>query len=324
MKMLTEIQKNKIKNNLSWKNLIFFFLWVIIFFWINIYFNDLITLWFSFLDYKNYIKIPYIIFWIINPLLIWLSMNLLIDKMKEIKTLNPKSWFFSFIWTFLALLTGACPWCIAGIFPVFVWIFGSNITMNSLPLHWTELQILSFVFLVFWIYFLSKNMTCKIKPQIKIMWKIKLIIVALLWLAWTIDATYLTNEAYKIKDKLQTFGWFGWEKIWMACDVNSTFSCSSVFKESFAWILWLPFSEIALLVYPIFILIAILWLKWKIKNPFKILLIIAILWIIFNWYIIINEYLIWSYCLLCLICTTIIMIIWFLSILWLKNKNGKK
>jgi len=29
--------------------------------------------------------------------------------MKEIKTLNPKTGFFSFIGTFLALLTGACP-----------------------------------------------------------------------------------------------------------------------------------------------------------------------------------------------------------------------
>ena len=319
--MLNTIQKNKIKENLSWKNLLFFFLWVAIFLWINIYFNDLLVLWFSFLSYENYIKIPYIIFGISNTLLVWLSVNLLIDKMKEIKTLNPKTWFFSFIWTFFALLTWACPWCIAGIFPVFVWMFGSNMTMYNLPFHWTELQVLSFVFLVFWIYFLSKDMTCKIKLKIKIMNKIKLKIITFLGIIGTIDAAYLTNEAYKIKDKVQTFWNFWWEEIWMACDVNSTFSCSSVFNESFAWILWIPFSWIALIVYPILALIAILWLKWTIKNPLKILFILSILWLLFNWYIIYNEYLVWAYCLLCLLCTAIIITVWSLSIAWLKNEK---
>ena len=321
--MLTSTQKIKIKDNLSGKNLILFFLWIIIFIWINVCLNDLKTLWFWFLNYDNYIKIPYITFGILNTLLIGLSINLLIDKMKEIKTLNPKTGFFSFIGTFLALLTGACPWCIAGIFPVFVWIFGSNITMYSLPFHWTELQVLSFVFLIFWIYFLSKDMVCKIKTKIKIMWKIKLRIIALLWLAWTLDAAYLTNEAYKIGNKLETFWNFWWKTIWMACDVNATFSCTSVFKEDFAWIFGIPFSWIALAVYPIIMLIAFLWLKWKIKTPFKILLAMSIWGLVFNWYVIYNEYFIWAYCLLCLICTAIIITVWALSIAWLKN-NIKK
>jgi len=319
--MLNKIQKNKIKKNLSWKNLILFFIWIIIFSSVNFYFNDIKTLGLWFLDYENYIKIPYIIFGILNTFLIWLSINLLIDKMKEIKTLNPKNWFFSFIWTFLALLTWACPGCIAWIFPVFVWMFGSNISMYSLPFHWTELQVLSFIFLIIWIYYLSLDMTCKIKPKIKIMHKIKLKIITLLWLAGTIDAAYLTNEAYKIKDKLQTFWNFWWEQIWMACDVNSTFSCSTVFKEDFAWIFGLPFSGIALAVYPIIAIIAILWLKWKIKNHFKILLIMAIWGLLFNSYVIYNEYLIWAYCLLCIICTAIIITVWSLSIAWLKNKK---
>jgi uncharacterized membrane protein len=65
-----------------------------------------------------------------------------------------------------------------------------------------------------------------------------------------------------------------------------------------------------------------LWLKWKITNPFKILLIMAIWWLIFNWYVIYNESQIWAYCLLCLICTAIIITIWWLSIAWLKNKKN--
>jgi uncharacterized membrane protein len=155
------------------------------------------------------------------------------------------------------------------------------------------------------------------------MHRIKLIIISLLWLAWSIDAWYLTNEAYKIKEKFHTFWNFWWKEIWMACDVNSTFSCSSVFKEDFAWIFWLPFSGIALTVYPIIAIIAVLGFLWIIKKPFFILLIIAILWLIFNLYVILNEYFIWSYCLLCLICTMIIIIILWLSFIWIKSKNDK-
>jgi len=149
--------------------------------------------------------------------------------------------------------------------------------------------------------------------------KIKLILISLLWLLWTIDAGYLTNEAYKIKNAVKVFGW-NWN-LWFACDVNATFSCSSVFNEDFAWILGLPFSQIALAIYPIIIVIWILWLMWKIKNPFKILLFIVWWWIIFNWYVIINEFFLGSYCLLCLICTAIIITVWWISLLWLKSKK---
>jgi len=315
--MLTQIQKTKIKNNLSWKNLILFFIWVIIFSLINFYFNDLKTVGFWFLHYENYIKIPYIVFWIINALLIGLSINLLIDKMKEIKSINPGAWILSMIWTFFALLTWACPGCIAWIFPVFVWIFGSNISMYSLPLHWTELQILSFVFLIIWIYYLSLDMTCKIKLKTKIMHKNKFISIIILAIIWTLDAAYLTYSAYLSKAQTKVFGW-GWD-LWFACDVNSTFSCSSVFNENFAWIMWIPFSWIALAIYPILVIIAILGLKWKMKKSLKTLLIMSILWLIFNLYIIANEYVVWVYCLLCLLCTAIIISIWTLSIIWIKN-----
>ena len=317
--MLTQIQKDKIKNNLSWKNLILFFIWVIIFWLINFYFNDLQTVGFWFLHYENFIKIPYILFWIINALLIGLSINLLIDKMKEIKSINPSAWILSMIWTFFALLTWACPGCIAWIFPVFVWIFGSNVSMYSLPFHWTELQILSFVFLVIWIYYLSLDMTCKIKSKVKIMHKNKFISIIVLSMIWTIDAAYLTYSAFLSKTQTKVFGW-GWD-LWFACDVNSTFSCSSVFNENFAWIMWIPFSGIALAIYPILAVIAFLWLKSKLKNSLKTLLIMAILGLIFNLYIIANEYIIWVYCLLCLLCTAIIISIWTISIIWLKNEK---
>jgi uncharacterized membrane protein len=319
--MLNTIQKNKIKNNLSWRNLIFFFIWVILFSFINFYFNDLKTVGFWFLHYENFIKIPYILFWILNALLIGLSINLLIDKMKEIKSINPSAWILSMIWTFFALLTWACPGCIAGVFPVFVWMFGSNITMYNLPFHWTELQVFSFILLIVWIYFLSLDITCKINKKVKIKHKKKLISIILLAIIWTLDAAYLTYSSFLSKTQTKVFGW--WWELWFACDINSTFSCSSVFNESFAWILWIPFSGIALAIYPILAIIAVLWLKWKMKNSFKILLILSILWLIFNLYIIFNEYLVGVYCLLCLLCTGIIITIWVLSYIWLKNKDNK-
>ena len=310
--MLTQIQKQKIIKNLSWKNLGFFFLWVISFSAINFYFNEMWTLGLGFMHYENSIKIPYVFFGIMNALLIWLSINLLIDKMKELKSLNPWAWLLSMVWTFFALLTWACPGCIAGIFPVFVWLFGSTVSMYSLPFHWVELQVLSFAFLIIWIYFLSRDMTCKIKSKIKIMHKKKLISIIVLALVGTFNAAYLTYYAFVAQAaKTQVFGWKA--ELGFACDFNSTFSCSSVFNESFAWILWVPFSAIALVIYPVLAIVALLGLLGKMKKHFSILLAMAIWGLMFNGYVIYNEYVVWVYCALCLACTWIIIAIWVMS-----------
>jgi len=309
--MLSKIQKQKIIKNLSWKNLWLFFLWVIIFSGINYHFNEIAVLWLGFLDYENSIKIPYIAFGLSNALLVWLSMNLLIDKMKELKSLNPWAGVLSMLWTFFALLTGACPGCIAWIFPLFVGLFGSQISMYSLPFHWVELQVLSFAFLIIWIYFLSKDMTCKIQPKTNIMHKKKLISIIILALVGTFNAAYLTYYAYLSKTTAKVFWWWGVGGF--ACDYNDIFSCSSVFNESFAWIFWIPFSAIALVVYPVLAIVALLGLLGKMKNHFTVLLMMAIWGLIFNGYIIYNEYVAWVYCLLCLMCTGIIIVIWILS-----------
>ena len=137
--------------------------------------------------------------------------------------------------------------------------------------------------------------------------KKKLIMIILLALVGTGNAAYLTYYAYTSKATAAVFGW-----VWIsqfACDVNDTFSCSSVFNESFAWILGIPFSAIALVVYPVLAIVALLWLLKKTKNHFHILLTMAIWWLMFNGYVIANEYFASVYCLLCLICTAIIIII---------------
>ncbi len=319
--MLNIQQKNKIKKALTWKNLLQFFAFIIIFSLINYYFNEIWEIGFWVFTYAWWISVPYIIFIILNTILIALSINLIIFKVSEIKSINPKAWVFSILWTTFALLTWACPGCIAWIFPAFMWIFGSNISLYSLPLHWVELQILSFLFLLIWIYYLSFDMTCKIKPKNKPMKK--LITIIILSFIASINAAYLTYNAYLLRASQNQFNLWNWntDVVGFACDINSTFSCSSVFTHDFAWMFGIPFSLIALIVYPIILIIAFLWIKNKINNMYKILLIMVIWWIIFNWYVIINEYFAWVYCFLCLICTAIIIAIWGLSLVWFKTKK---
>lgn len=141
----------------------------------------------------------------------------------------------------------------------------------------------------------------------------KLITIIILSIIATFNAIYLTVIAYSINNWTVVF----WGLNSSICDINNTFSCSSVFSNSFAWFFWIPFSLIATFVYPTIIIISLLWIFQKIKNPFKFLLIIWVCWIFFNGYIIFNEYTIWAYCLLCLICTFILLLILTLSTFWL-------
>ncbi len=141
----------------------------------------------------------------------------------------------------------------------------------------------------------------------------KLLFIVIISIIATFNAGYLTYMAY-------TTVWV--ENAIYACDVNEIFSCSSVFNEKFAWIFGVPFSLIALFVYPIIVLVALLWLFKKIKSHYKIILLMSIWWVLFNSYIIYNEVLVATYCLLCLMCTVIIVINWSLSIKWLREKNN--
>lgn len=145
--------------------------------------------------------------------------------------------------------------------------------------------------------------------------KLKAIIV--LALISTFNAAYLTYEAYLLKLWKSTNEFI--------CDINSTFSCSSVFKEDFSWMFGVPFSLIALIVYPIIMLVAYLWITWKISKlkTFNILALLSMWWILFNSYIIFNEFFLKTYCLLCLMCTVIIVSILLISLFWKKEISEK-
>lgn len=123
-----------------------------------------------------------------------------------------------------------------------------------------------------------------------------------------LNAVYLTYWAFNYKS---------WDTSEFFCDINSTFSCSNLFAFDFSWIFWIiPFPLIAMVVYPIIAILAFLWIKKIIKNPFLPLLLLSIWWILFNSYIIYNEFQVSIFCPACLACTVAISTIAILSAIW--------
>lgn len=147
-----------------------------------------------------------------------------------------------------------------------------------------------------------------------------LFVIILLSLIATFNAAYLTYMAYSIKAPLA----YGQAITPFACDFNSVLSCSGVFSHSFAWFFGIPFSLLALIVYPIIIAVATLWFIEKIKNHFTILFYMGIGGVLFNGYIIYNEILVNVFCLLCLMCTVIIIAIIILSKIWMCSSKKKE
>lgn len=144
--------------------------------------------------------------------------------------------------------------------------------------------------------------------------------IILLSLIATFNAAYLTYMAYSIKAPLA----YGQAITPFACDFNSVLSCSWVFSHSFAWFWGIPFSLLALIVYPVIIGVATLWFMEKIKNHFKILFFVGLGGVLFNGYIIYNEILVNVFCLLCLMCTGIIITIIILSKIWMCSAKKKE
>lgn len=130
-----------------------------------------------------------------------------------------------------------------------------------------------------------------------------LFVIILISLVATFNAGYLTYMAYSIKEPLA----YGQAITPFACDFNSVLSCSWVFSHDFARLFWIPFSLIALIVYPVIIAVSLLGFFDKIKNHFQILFFMWLGWVMFNGYIIYNEFVYNVFCLLCLMCTFIII-----------------
>ena len=145
----------------------FFYLWIILFLTLNFFLNEIYITGLGIFNYELIIIIPYLTFMILNSILISISINLIIFRYKEIKSVNPKNTFLSTIALFFYFIAGACPGCISGIFP---FIFGAvlgTFTLSSLPLYGIEIQLLSTILLLVSINYMSNDLVCRVKYKTK-------------------------------------------------------------------------------------------------------------------------------------------------------------
>lgn len=123
------------------------------------------------------------------------------------------------------------------------------------------------------------------------------------WLFPTKELVSETWNFFSLNDSSSSF-----------CDINETLSCSSVLQSPLAQIFGIPFPVFAMIVYPIILIVALLWFFSKIKNYFRILTFLSAAGILFNAYFIYQEtFNIGAFCPLCLICSAIIITIFTLS-----------
>jgi uncharacterized membrane protein len=147
----------------------------------------------------------------------------------------------------------------------------------------------------------------------------KYLIILVLALIGVFNAAYLSIPAYEYwnganAQALQS----------MPCDISESLSCSGILQNPRAIIFSLgdfkvAFPMIALIVYPLLTLIALVgWLTKK-TCPAKVLTGLAAGGILFNSYVIYQEFIVGVFCPLCAMCTVIIITIFFLSISIWKN-----
>ncbi len=131
------------------------------------------------------------------------------------------------------------------------------------------------------------------------------------------NAVYLTNQAYTLKTKMtESAGMYS-----TFCDLNSTFSCSNVLLSPRAQFFGFPFPALAMVVYPIIFLVALLGYLGICRKAFPILAGMALGGMCFNGYYIYQEaFYIGSYCPLCLVCSAIIVSIFWISLYGIQKK----
>ena len=159
----------KIKTCIFSKNHIFYFIiFAIIYFFLTLYINGQIGVNNIFLaaQYDINLKIVLIVTFI-NSLLFSLAMNLIIYRYREVKSFGKKEKFLTSIATFIGFIFAGCPSCAVGIIPFIFASFGiyNGFILNST--FFNIVQILSIFLFLIAIYFLQKDLVCKIKKKKK-------------------------------------------------------------------------------------------------------------------------------------------------------------
>ena len=141
------------------------------------------------------------------------------------------------------------------------------------------------------------------------------LIILILALIGVANAAYLSIPAYEY--------WFWADKLalqMMPCDLSDTLSCSGILQNPRSLIFGIPFPMIALVVYPILSVIALMgWLRRRTLEA-KILTGLSAGGICFNSYVIYQESIVGVFCPLCAMCSVIIVTIFVLSIMIWKQK----
>ena len=140
----------------------------------------------------------------------------------------------------------------------------------------------------------------------------KLWVILILCIVAFANAVYLTNKAYELQGQKQEQG----VKFDSFCDFNKSLACSPVLVSPYAKFFGLPFPAVAMVVYPILAIIAILGLTGTFSRAFPTLTILSALGASFNGYYIYQEAVnIGAFCPLCLFCTAIILTVFLLSLI---------
>lgn len=138
---------------------------VLLFTAVNWYLNEFYVIGVGYLlSLPVFVYVPFVLLSIINTLLVGVSMVMMSTRIKLLRAGGLiRGGGVSAVGSFVGLLSGACPACIAGFFPVVMgWLGQTQVTLPGLPLYGLELQIFSAVLLGLGIYFLSKPIVCKV------------------------------------------------------------------------------------------------------------------------------------------------------------------
>lgn len=162
-----KLRVQRIKSAILKKPFLFYFILIFVFYiFLNVFINKIHITFYTLIHSMNWLfVIPYLLFnFIIVPFLVALTVNLSIMRFKELGISRKGSGsFLGSLGAFGGLLGGACPACIAGLFPAFLGLFGVvGFSLNVLPLMGLEIQILSSGLLTWSILLLSKEPVCKI------------------------------------------------------------------------------------------------------------------------------------------------------------------
>lgn len=126
------------------------------------YFLDGFARFFS--TYSKSYAYPAFFLNILLSLLVGVNISLLVHRISMLKRLNSRGSLISSIGLFTGALANGCPGCFAGLFPMFLSLFGITATLSVLPFNGLELQAASMVLLSFSIFFLSspRGNVCKV------------------------------------------------------------------------------------------------------------------------------------------------------------------